>query len=630
MVLIRKSAFLIILLVLYGRVAFITADSSEVGVSSKNAKQTNEIAYAHLVKGEYEQAYKLSNVAKRMALLEDDQRELARAISNIASNLYYLGNFEQALSLYRESLKIARDQNDTLGIDRALGNISAIYFKLDNFTEALNYQVRKYELLQNTNNTKLKAATLIGLSDIYIKLNDKAKAYKYYDLARKLLEGFKLPFYDVYVLMRRAAIAALDQNYFESIRSLEHALLIAKQNNFQGLEVQILTEMAEFHFKNNDTDNAKKNSLTAIKSAVELKMKSSELQNHQLLSEIYEKSGQFDLALKHSRKTYEMNQVITGEKVQLLAEVTKVDRQVYETQERLKQSEQETKIAQLELETQEQIQVIWTAGLISLSLLIIFGFYRHSSKKQIEQQIQVNNELKELDKLKDRILTNTSHELRTPLNGIIGLSDIIETEHGDNLDPEILESVRLIGKSGTQLSETVDDILDLARLKNRKMPFKYSDFDLISVINEVIKLCESLTNGPEVSFDFDAQDDSLTIHHDKKRVQQLLFNLIGNAAKFTENGSIRIRYAMLDDNVRISVSDTGVGIPADKIERIFEGFEQVNPNDNRSHTGSGLGLAISRELISNMNGSIDLQSELGIGTTVSIEFPVKKTETISA
>ena len=623
MILLRKLMLLVSCLFFGNGVLLSNTISTSIEPFSKNAKEANETAYAHLMKGEYEQAYKLSNIAKRKALLEDDQQELARAISNIASNLYYLGNFEQALSLYKESLNIAQSQNDILGIDRALGNISAIYLDLGKYTEALNYQVRDYELLKDTDDTRLKAKALIGLSEIYVRLGDKPKAYKYFNLAKKLLTNHDFPFYDAYILIRQSAIATLDGDYEKSIQSLNEALSVAKKNNFHGLRVQILAEMAEYNFKNGDIASAKENAVIALESAKQLKMKSSELQSHQLLSRIHEDAGQYNLALKHNKKVFEIDKEITGEKVQLLAEVTKIDRQVQETEERLHQSEQETQIAQLQLETQRQNQITWTAGLISLSLLIIFSLYRRSSKKQIEQQVKLNNELKELDKLKDRILANTSHELRTPLNGIIGLSDILVTENEDKFDLETLESIQLIGKSGKQLAETVDDILDLARLKSRKMPFKYRSFDLIPLINEVIKLCEPLTNSRDVTFHFKAKSQSQQIIQDPKRVQQILFNVIGNSAKFTEKGHITIDYEIVDDKVRINVKDTGIGIPSDKIERIFEGFEQVNPNNNRVHTGSGLGLAISRELILNMEGKINLNSELGTGTEVCIEFPVK-------
>ena len=294
-----------------------------------------------------------------------------------------------------------------------------------------------------------------------------------------------------------------------------------------------------------------------------------------------------------------------------------------ETEKQLEQSNQRRKIAELRYENQQRSQVIIAVAAAFILISGFFWFYRRASRLQISRQKKVNQELLELDQLKDRILTNTSHELRTPLNGIIGLADVILMTSEDELSESTKEQIKLIGNSGKQLSEIVDDILDLAQLRTRKMTFHFSRFDINLLIEEVIQLCQT-TQNKSVAIEFFKSDIPLMINQDKKRTRQILFNLIGNATKFTQKGSISINCSLDDQFVLFSVQDSGIGIPENKLERIFEGFEQVDSKDSRQFGGSGLGLAICREIATALGGNIIVESEINIGTTMTVYLPAVK------
>ncbi len=239
------------------------------------------------------------------------------------------------------------------------------------------------------------------------------------------------------------------------------------------------------------------------------------------------------------------------------------------------------------------------------------------------RQKQANWELRELDKLKDRIITNTSHELRTPLNGIIGLSDLILQEYENKVDDELIESIRLISKSGVRLSLIVNDILDLAQLKSRRIVFHFQPFNMSHLIKEVLSLCQPLIINDQVKIIFEEESGNFTIEQEKYRIQQVLFNLIGNAIKFTKEGKITIKCSLQDGFLWTYIEDTGIGIPKNKQSRLFEGFEQVDSGDNRQHQGSGLGLAICKEICIMLGGEINLHSEFGKGTLLSFSFPME-------
>ena len=620
----KEARYRLVNLIFSFCLTLVTFHSFALDTSSELAEQLNSKAYEKLQQGFYHESYKLALQAKLQSELEFNTHELVRALRNQASNLLYLGENKAALNLYNQSLELAESTNDYDGVQQATNNIATIYNQLGNYHEALNYREKQYLFSLEESSIHDQIVALAGLSESYLNIEDLAQAQHYHKLAFELLEKEPNAFLEVYLLMSKSDLLLLENNQIEAINAQKSALEIAQAKKFNGLIVTVRSNTAELYFKLNDFVNAQKESLAVLDFTKKLGLKAKELQNHQLLAQIYESQNDFRKALMHTQLANEINKTISGKKVKQLAEITKIDRRVVETEEQLRRSKEQQKITELKLETQKKLQIVWAVIFLTSAILIFFWFYRKSTKKEILRHQQVNQELKELDKLKDRILTNTSHELRTPLNGIIGLSDIILAEYEGQLDVELQQSIELIGKSGHQLSEIVNDILDLAQLKANKMSFRYQTFNLPQLIRDAIALCKPLLLKTETSVIFEPEDDNLEITQDKKRVQQILFNIIGNALKFTPAGSVKVKFKVDNDLLYITIKDTGIGIPTNRIDRIFEGFEQVNASNTRTISGSGLGLAISKELAQALGGDITIKSELDEGTTVSFYFPIKK------
>jgi signal transduction histidine kinase len=592
--------------------------------ASQSAKQLNIKAYNKLMAGAYNKSYQLSIQAKAQAEKEKNNKETARALSNLASNLSYLGKNESALALYNQSLAIAKSIDDYTEIDRAINNIADIYSQLSNLTESHKYRLQLYEFSQKKGSKYDQLTAAIGLASSYSNLGELVEARYYQDQSKDLLQEVPNSFLEVYVWLGEYEISAQLNDKIQARKALSNALQISTKNKYDGLIATTRTKIAENYFKYNQLEKAEQESLAIIDLVQKLQLKNKELQNHLLLSRIYESTRDFEKSLNHTKQATKLNELISGERVRQLAEITKIERNIAATEEKLKYSLQQQKIAKLRLETQTQAQIILSAIVISLIVLLMFWYHRRTAKKELLRHIKLNQELMELDKLKDQILTNTSHELRTPLNGIIGLSDIIIAEYEGQLDIELQQSIELIGKSGRQLSDIVNDILDLAQLKAKKMAFQSQNFDLIKIIKDVISLCRPLLLKNETEIVFLPKQDTLEVTQDKKRLQQVLFNIIGNAIKFTPAGCVNISVSVDNNFLFLKVKDTGLGIPENKIERIFEGFEQVNASNNRTVSGSGLGLAISKELALALGGDITIKSELGKGTLVSFYFPIKK------
>ncbi|MBK8397985.1 MAG: response regulator [Leptospiraceae bacterium] len=238
--------------------------------------------------------------------------------------------------------------------------------------------------------------------------------------------------------------------------------------------------------------------------------------------------------------------------------------------------------------------------------------------------------LKKTDELKNDFLSNTSHELRTPLNGIIGIAESLMDGVAGEMNPLAKQNLALVISSGKRLASLVNDILDFSKLKHKELKINLNSVDIFSISNLIIKLSEPSIKNRKLKLINDIPDNIPAVLADENRLQQILYNLIGNAIKFTEEGIIRVTATLPEDNsnssspqfLNISIIDTGIGIPSDKLDAIFESFEQVDASNTRERGGTGLGLSVTKQLVELQGGKIFVESELGKGSKFTFTLPV--------
>jgi signal transduction histidine kinase len=243
---------------------------------------------------------------------------------------------------------------------------------------------------------------------------------------------------------------------------------------------------------------------------------------------------------------------------------------------------------------------------------------------ELEKRAQ---ELQELDRLKNAFLANMSHELRTPLNSILGFTDVML----EGLDGELTEymdtDLRLVQKNGQHLLHLINDVLDMAKIESGRMNLHPETFTVHSILEEVCSITSSLASEKNISlFIEDDSDRDTEIYADNTRVRQIMINLVNNAIKFTEQGRIAVCAKPLDGaRVLITVKDTGIGIPPDKLDLVFQEFTQVDTSTTRKVGGTGLGLPISRRLAEMHGGRLWAESTgiEGEGSTFFVELPVE-------
>lgn len=272
--------------------------------------------------------------------------------------------------------------------------------------------------------------------------------------------------------------------------------------------------------------------------------------------------------------------------------------------------------------------------------LIVFGLLSRVYNTQIknyETQLQnKNNDLalgiKKLDialegaraasKTKSLFLANMSHEIRTPMNGMLSLVQVLQTT---NLDPQQHDYLKSIDRAGGTLIRLIDDLLDLSRIESGRLEISAKKFLLWEFIDDVLLQAEHLFDNNEIHFNVDVNNQLPTaLVTDDVRLKQVVLNLINNAVKFTEKGEINLIITGKKINgdhykLQIEVNDTGIGVPEDKLESIFEPFQQISPG-RIYNKGVGLGLPICKRIIDALKGTISIKSSVGKGTKINLDF----------
>ena len=254
----------------------------------------------------------------------------------------------------------------------------------------------------------------------------------------------------------------------------------------------------------------------------------------------------------------------------------------------------------------------------------LLGAMRNITDQKLSEQafIRAKEEAEAANAAKSAFLATMSHEIRTPLNGVLGMAQVLA---GEALSPAQQERVRIIQQSGQSLLAILNDLLDLAKIEAGKLTLEETEFSLDELARGAHGAFSAIAEQKDLRFQMEIAPGARGVYRgDSTRVRQILYNLISNALKFTETGGVDVAVTAGDPGLVLAVHDSGVGIPPDRLDQLFEKFEQADTSTTRKFGGTGLGLAICRDLVNLMGGSITVESRLGEGATFTVTLPLPR------
>jgi PAS domain S-box-containing protein len=249
-----------------------------------------------------------------------------------------------------------------------------------------------------------------------------------------------------------------------------------------------------------------------------------------------------------------------------------------------------------------------------------------TERKNAENEIfEAKLSAERANRIKSEFLATMSHELRTPLNAVIGYADLLLENTFGELNNKQRKSIEHISISGKHLLELINDILDLSKIESGKMELQYSDFYLQDALQNVQNIISPLAKKKKIRLEFSIEPDKLTLHADKSRFKQILYNLTSNAVKLTpEEGSVKIEVRKKNHAVEVAVIDSGIGIPKEQLKSLFIPFKQLDSTDSRTYEGTGLGLSLVKKFVELHGGYVSVESEIDKGSTFSFRIPLHK------
>ncbi|MGB3074972.1 MAG: tetratricopeptide repeat protein [Chitinophagales bacterium] len=582
---------------------------NEIGNKQGSANAYNNIGLIYEDQGNYPEALKNYFLALKISEEVADKQGMAGPYNNIGNVYLRQDNYSEALKNYSAALKINEETGDKKKIATSYGNVGNAYLRMRNYTEALKYQFSSLKISEEIGNKQNMATANDNIGDIHSKQGDYDQALKNYFSALKIQEeiGEK----------RGAAISTINigdvytkQKLFnKALPFLKKGLSLAKED------------------ENNDA--VKGAYLFLAEASADMHDYKSAYEYHQLYSDIKDTL----LNIENNKQIAQMQAQYAGEKKDNQIALLNKDKNI-----------QEQKVTQ-----QKFIRNVFIGGLILILLLTALLFNRYMIKIKANHLLEEKNtqieaekgraETSQLraeksEKFKEQFLANMSHEIRTPMNAIVGMTNLVLNSKLDEQQHTYMDAIK---KSSHNLLVIINDILDLSKIEAGKMEFEKINFKLQDVLNQVYSTLRFKAEEKSLKLNIETNEEvPSVIVGDPVRLNQILLNLAGNAIKFTEKGSVTIdvknqtlgiNNQETEDHIEsicnlvFTVSDTGIGIPEERIDTIFESFNQADRDTFRKYGGTGLGLGISKYLIDLQGGSIAVKSKQGEGSSFTFLIP---------
>lgn len=548
-------------------------------------------------KSDYKNAIENYQSALKIFSKFGKQQDVANTLQNIGLVHHSLDDLDKAIEYYQKALDINISLRNDTNIAGLYQNIGIIQYRKDEFDKALNNYEKSISIFQVLHDTSGIATTFSNIGLIHLRQSDFDAAYKSFEKSNSLFTTIDYKEGRIWALYNMGSARMNKQDFTGARRYFEQSLQLSKKINFAEGIMSNYESISELAAENGDYKNA----LNYYKKYTSLRDSFQLSQSKEKISEL---EAYFNLESK--------------------------DRELAES------------LTQLKRQKTQNLAIVIILALLTIASVTIFLAYKEKKNAQtklelhrenleniiLEKSLELKNEIterkiaEESDKLKSAFLANMSHELRTPMNAIIAFTNFLH-------DPDLTEDkkneyLEHIGNAGETLLRLIDDIIDIAKIESHQIKIHITPTNISRLVREIYRVFSEIKNKNHYSSEFFLQINSqhdLIINTDSLRLKQVLSNLIDNAFKYTKDGIIEFGVIENEKELEFYVKDTGIGIPKDKQEKIFERFSQLEYSLDRKFGGTGLGLAISKNLTELLGGKISVKSDIDKGSTFYVRIP---------
>ena len=540
----------------------------------------------------------------------DYSRGIATSYYRMALIFIETGKYIDALEYLSIYLLMCEEAGNISGIAAVNNTYGSLFYELKNYSKAGEYFRKAINAYNDIEDTVKLGSLYMNLGSVFNELGKYDSSFYYFSLAKEL-------FLETQDLERLAFLFLCVGEYYELTGRMKEA----KDNMFEGLEISKRTNnrgaMLEiYHFLGRNFNKNKQyyEAIRYLDTALVFANDAKKPRKKKLIAEelmvAYSELEQFSQAFYYAELFLSMSDTLRDD--DLNREMAKVEwDQQYE-------KEKELTAEKLKRSRLFMILLISVTGLIIVLVFIIYRSYRIKQK--------ANRLLLEMDQLKSRLFSNISHELRTPLTLIMSpLEEILSDESGKKPSGK---TIRMMQRNTKRLLNLVNQMLDLSKLDAGSLKLELVQEDIVKFLRVLIISFASLAEKKLISFQYNLPDGKFVTWFDSDKLEKIITNLLSNAFKFTtEGGEVKCEVKLPEQKnelIEVIVSDTGIGIPSDEIDNVFDRFHQVKSGNFNGSSGTGIGLALTKELVELLHGEIDVRSKLGKGTTFTVRVPVGK------
>ncbi len=557
------------------------------------------------------------------------QADVLLSLGWLDSNQGRVGN---SLLDYQRAFEIYRALRDPRGQARALVFIALLYTQAMDQETAVKYYEQALDIYKSDVNMSVSIYNNRGLSF--------AQAHQYTEAGQQMRMALALAkqldsrnlLQQIYINLARVELE------IGNLEQADHAIAEARKvadPQDASLTVRLVATAAQSALQHHDLARAR-SLLDSVLPTINTKTTGSSFRDvHQTAYDVFLATGDVKSALLHlqalKRLDDDATKLATTTQIALMGARFDFANQKLKISQ-LKATELQRSIAFERARAQTERYVFIGAALavaVVIGLLAIGLFTIRRSRDQVraanDDLAVTNGALGKALAAKTEFLATTSHEIRTPLNGILGMTQVMLAD--PKLAPDMRDRIGVVYGAGVTMRALVNDILDVAKMETGNLTIEAVPFDICATVTDATRMWEEQARAKGLSFVVDLGGCPAMIVGDAVRVRQIVFNLLSNALKFTKSGKVALTIDVgEDDHLRVAVSDSGIGIAAEKYEEIFESFRQADAGTTRQFGGTGLGLSICRNLARAMGGDVSVTSVMGEGATFTLVLPLVRAE----